>query len=237
LGLGVAWAKSPHGGLSCGGCHAARDQVKPATAPLLVAPQERTCGECHEKAVVVGHPVGITPDRPLPSEYPLNWKGQVVCSTCHDLHDGGPARLRGDKVGEELCLACHSSDFFDKMADRGLSLRGSAHYAAVPARHLSIDSFSYRCADCHEARVSLPNQEEWMRGVPARFGGLLNHPIGAVYNDYAFRGGYRPAHGIPKEMLLPEGQVSCLTCHKAYSQNHGELLRPVGGLCDQCHDK
>ena len=38
-------------------------------------------------------------------------------------------------------------------------------------------------------------------------------------------------------LLLPGGKVSCVSCHRPYSQRHGALVAQEPDLCFHCHDK
>jgi hypothetical protein len=67
-------------------------------------------------------------------------------------------------------------------------------------------------------------------------GGGSNHPIGADYSRFSTLRGYNPASSLARDILLPEGRVSCLSCHEAYSRQHGKVVQ-AGTLCTQCHNK
>ena len=81
-------------GLDCGVCHIVGAEVDQAQASKLLAPEEALCTRCHEHAVQLSHPTGFTPGRTLPAEYPLDWKGNFTCSTCHLTHGWEPGLLR-----------------------------------------------------------------------------------------------------------------------------------------------
>ena len=239
FGSGLEAAEPRHGAMACQKCHLVRDEITHKNAALLVRSQKRQCGACHQGAVEVGHPVGFAPERPLPEAFPLDLRGRMTCSTCHDLHSEAPARLRVAKAGRELCLSCHPASFFGAMADAGLSLFASAHLESGARRDLLIDPYSYRCADCHEGHVSVRTSTTTAPvGIHPIFGGLANHPIGSVYAvAAAVKRDYRPLATLPKEVLLPDGKMSCLSCHLGYSREHGKLVRRLGQLCRDCHDK
>jgi len=55
----------------------------------------------------------------------------------------------------------------------------------------------------------------------------------SYYEDY---GGYRPRTQLNDGMLLPEGRVGCVSCHRGYDRQHGELVVAREQLCYECHD-
>ncbi len=115
--ISVNWIMAaPRGGfhpeaMPCEGCHLAGKDVTREQAHLLTSPQETLCGNCHAKANQVSHPSGFAPKDKLPANYPADWKGDLTCSTCHDVHGKTPKLIRGTKRGKELCLSCHDTKF------------------------------------------------------------------------------------------------------------------------------
>lgn len=225
----AANARVDHFEAPCARCHLDGKAVTAENAHRLTSSQESLCGSCHQGTVVASHPTGFPPNRPLPGEFPLDWKGEVTCSTCHAVHDepSDEAQVAAGR-GRALCLSCHPRAFFDDMADGGGSLLDSAHLAGRRhPRSSPVDAFSMQCVVCHETRLSLPGD-----GIRAAFTasngtGMVNHPIGAPVDRT----------GLPNGMLLPDGRVSCLSCHQGYSQEHGALLESDRGLCRDCHEK
>jgi len=206
---------------------------------MLVSSQEKLCVRCHLNALEASHPSGLKPNMPLPKEFPADWKGDLTCSTCHTIHGDQPGLMRTAKRGKALCLSCHKMEFFDNMADGGQSLLVSGHIGQ-PADLMSIglDTYSIHCMTCHaelgdDLAVSISND-----GVMRHALGSVNHPVGVIYDEAARFGGYRPSTFLPEEIKLPEGKVSCLSCHRAYTEDHGEIVRSNRGsdLCFQCHD-
>ena len=55
---------------------------------------------------------------------------------------------------------------------------------------------------------------------------------------HAAFGGYVAQERIPREIRLPGGKVSCVSCHQGYSASHGALVSLGNGspLCGSCHD-
>ncbi|ROR34510.1 cytochrome c3 family protein [Inmirania thermothiophila] len=231
-------AAPTHPDTVCAGCHLAGPRTRPETARFLVASEERLCGGCHAAALRASHPTGVRPVRPLPAAYPTDWKGELTCSTCHDVHAAGPGKLRGERRGRGFCLSCHEQAFFDAMPEGGTALMVSGHLADDGPPAGRIDRYSAQCLGCHADKLGLKEVRIDVRGVLRHPERALNHPIGVRYADAEAYGGYRPAALLPREMLLPGGRLSCLSCHRAYEARHGALVRRYdnGELCYQCHD-
>jgi predicted CXXCH cytochrome family protein len=66
---------------------------------------------------------------------------------------------------------------------------------------------------------------------------VANNPVGTVNRQAMFHTDLRPAAGLPQEMEMPDGRVSCLSCHRGYSRQHGALAVELDRLCVTCHDK
>lgn len=225
--------------MPCEGCHLAGKAVTPEQAHLLIASQEKLCASCHPKATQVSHPSGFTPRSKLPADYPLDWKGDLTCSTCHDVHGKTPGLMRGTWRGRELCLACHDARFFERMKDQGTSMMVSGHLAAgVIAITAGLDTYSIQCMECHESKGD-SNAPSIDRNMVVRHDtGGVNHPIAVSYAEAARGGGYRPIELLSKRILLPNGRLSCVSCHDGYNSNHGKLVTLTAGsaLCFECHD-
>lgn len=225
--------------MPCDGCHLAGNTVKPEQAHLLIASQEKLCGTCHQNTSQVSHPSGFAPRSKLHADYPADWKGDLTCSTCHEVHAKTPGKMRGKRRGRELCLSCHDAQFFVRMRDQGNSMMASGHLdtgsAAMDPR---LDPYSRQCMACHGGKGDgdAPSVD---RNMVVRHGATsLNHPIGASYAKAAKFGGYRQIAQISKKILLPNGLVSCVSCHEGYSKTHGKLVIPraKSALCFECHD-
>lgn len=225
----------------CGSCHLAGTTVRAGQASKLVASQEALCETCHKNVVKVSHPSGFPPRRPLPPEYPLDWKGDLTCSTCHVTHGAGPGLLRGDKRGKAFCLACHTAGFFDNMKDAGSSIMISGHMTARgdSLSLVELDSYSLECLGCHLKSGSIPGVSINGIAILRHDSGGANHPVGRKYSESAKFGGYRPEQSLSKKIFLPNGKLSCLSCHQGYSQAHGKLVfsNSRSALCFECHLK
>ncbi len=225
---------------NCAVCHLAGSNTVAANAHQLLSSQEQICGACHEDALRLSHATGFTPDRILPSEYPVDWKGDVTCSTCHDIHSARPGLLRGDKRGRDLCMSCHDSSFFAAMPDSGASIISNGHLDARSNKELvGVDAFSIQCLGCHSANADGgPVVGIDPQGLVRHADGAMNHPIGINYETAARYGGYRSRMQLSKAIMLPDGRVGCVSCHQGYTQEHGKLViaSQGSGLCFECHD-
>ena len=237
----AAGGRSAHpSGTECGACHLGGSNVNQAQASKLVASQELLCLRCHQRALEVSHPSGFAPGRKLPAEYPLDWKGDLTCSTCHLTHGWEPGLLRGKKRAKEFCLACHEQVFFSRMKDAGTSLVISGHLDIGRGRGTAdIDSHSLHCLGCHAGShlgggaVSIGRN-----GILRHSSGSAPHPIGRSYRDASRKGGYHPEHLLAqKKIMLSDGKISCVSCHEAYKKDHGRLVASLdrSALCLSCH--
>jgi predicted CXXCH cytochrome family protein len=102
----------------------------------------------------------------------------------------------------------------------------------------NLDKYSLHCLECH-GRHGDPDSTRVDANLILRHAGeRMNHPIGRDYARAARFGGYRPVSQLSRHVLLPGGMISCVSCHKGYSREHGGLLRDNRGsaLCLECHD-
>lgn len=213
--------------------------MTPSQAHLLIASQEKLCATCHRDTAQVSHPSGFAPRTKLHADYPADWKGDMTCSTCHNVHTRSPGLMRGTRRGRELCLSCHEEQFFVRMRDQGNSMIASGHLdMSNTAPGSQLDPYSRQCMDCHAGKggSKAPSVD---RNMIVRHGASsLNHPVGASYVKAMNFGGYRPVALLSKKILLPGGLISCISCHEGYSKSHGKLTVPTSGskLCFECHD-
>jgi predicted CXXCH cytochrome family protein len=224
---------------NCATCHLAGKGVSALQAGMLTASQEALCGKCHAAAMQVSHPSGFRPKKTLPDAYPLDWKGDLTCSSCHDVHSSQHGLLRGNKAGKEFCFACHEADFFKKMRDDGASL--VAGHLAKPAAGsaVALDAYAMKCMECHGSSATPKLATSIDRnGVVRHSSQSANHPIGMAYQKAVSFGGYRPRQEVERKLFLPNGTVSCVTCHSGYKKEHGKLVVPQerSALCFICHD-
>lgn len=238
--LFAALGGKPHlEGVPCNSCHLAGQNVTPDQASKLVAAQEALCGRCHPDSVRVSHPSGFMPKVALPVEYPADWKGDLTCSTCHEVHGKVHGLLRGAKRGREMCLSCHNAAFFLGMKDGGMSIEQSGHLnTSAVLGSLELDAPSLQCLGCHSNRGDAQAVSMGRNGVMRHSSGSANHPIGKRYRDSVRSGSFHPESRLSKKILLPDGKLSCVSCHQAYKKEHGKLVMSNRGsaLCFECHN-
>jgi predicted CXXCH cytochrome family protein len=229
-------------GQACSSCHLAGDEINKENAHLLVAAQEQLCTPCHLQSVKVSHPSGIRPTLAIPSVYPLDWKGDMTCSTCHFVHGSSPGLMRGSAHGRKLCLSCHDRGFFDKMADQGVSMISSGHMSTATAKTdlsgLDVDAFTVQCMSCHGNHGDLRGATIDTKQVLRHAGNAVAHPIGRRYSESFRKGRFRSEPAVNQRLFLPDGRLSCVSCHRGYVKEHGKLRvgKQRSALCFECHE-
>ena len=137
-------------------------------------------------------------------------------------------------------MSCHDAKFFDKMADQGSSMVISGHLSTsnIDLRSAGIDVYSLQCMGCHGRQGDANGVSVDSNLVMRHVGNSVNHPIGARYSEAVAYGGYRPQIMLNKKILLPDGKVSCVSCHLGYTKDHGKLVVPRdrSSICFECHD-
>lgn len=233
---GIGASEWHPGEMSCDSCHLAQE-VNQTNSDQLVAEEALLCQGCHQNAVDASHPIGVKPGFPLPAEFPLNARGEITCSTCHAVHDPAKQRLRTGREGQSFCESCHEQSFFTQMTDGGISLMALGHLDAGEVFAGNIDNFSIQCLTCHEDFGEVANQPSAGNAIGSE-SAKTNHPIGRLYADSILFGGYRSTTRLPESILLPDGKLSCVSCHLGYSDSHGALVleNAAGNLCDACHE-
>ncbi|MEH6811412.1 MAG: cytochrome c3 family protein [Motiliproteus sp.] len=224
----------------CESCHLAGDKTTDKDAALLTTDQKQLCISCHPASIQASHPAGVQPSMTLPEIFPADWKGDLNCSSCHWIHKNKHGAMRTAARGREFCTACHNDQFFERMADGGISLMTSAHLDQGQSfEDLGIDPFTAQCLSCHSdsgegsGRPVSISDDRIVRHTSG-----TNHPVSVDYDKASQFGGYRRKQQLPDNMLLPSGLVSCVSCHLGFSQDHGAVVTKMKGsdLCFQCHD-
>src|SRR5262249_52787611 len=145
------------------------------------------CTRCHQFSATRSHVTGVRPTFELPAAYPLSEKGELTCSTCHDVKTSSEQRapaVRGGLQGATFCRSCHAV-----RAEEGSRLahavrQGSAHTARslqTPNRVSRTRPASLDCEACHDGVMS----EDGHWNAPpqiARSGRDLGHPVGVDYS-------------------------------------------------------
>jgi predicted CXXCH cytochrome family protein len=199
------------------------------------------CGFCHKNVKRMSHPSGFAPKGKLPPGLPLDWKGEMTCSTCHEIHGSKPGMIRGGLQGKQLCMACHDAAFFSGMKDAGISLQQSGH--AIPEmaeaeKGVGVDALSLQCMGCHNQQSDSLGIRVDRDGVVHHASGGANHPIGIPYPLVSRNREFRSKGSLPKVIWLPNGRLSCVSCHQPYKKEHGQLVlsNDKSSLCTQCHE-
>ena len=206
---------------------------------------------------VTNHPVGVVPSDAVnvPADWPLGTDGTFTCLTCHyklsPMTGGSNPCLRGPVseggAARDFCAKCHAV----------LDNRGAAgmHWMAVGVAHVkpdacdsaaspsgALDAETRRCLGCHDG-VNAGESANPTASSPQRFWDLRrNHPVGVSYADRG-RGKaatlLRSSQLLPGRVRLPDGKVSCVSCHDLFQTGRHRLSVSMeeSKLCLTCHDK
>lgn len=207
------------------------------------------CTGCHGGVKNLSHPVDVRPKGTVPADFPLDWKGDLSCVSCHFAHRQGYGiyHMRVKSSGAGLCQFCHS-DIDEKMHKTSVEtahLGGSLSAKQAPGELLTeLDELSFRCLSCHDALVgrdAIVDSLEVMQGFHAKNLIGLSHPVGVSYIEAKrkYRGAYTDVDALPPEIRLFGGTVGCGSCHNPYSKRHYDLVISNQGskLCLACHVK
>ena len=257
VGLLISDNGNPHTmKTDCMGCHLWAPKPNEAATNLFVTDIETLCLRCHTGIkVTMSHPVGIKPTFKLPLDMPLDWKGELTCTTCHRMHGDDDNRffftnkfLRRNSTGKAFCLECHQNNFLSNRSMSHSIVQDTAHYTPVDdfSQAATLDESSAFCLTCHDGSLA-PDESSaviertagiWRHGDA---GNRSSHPLGVSYIK-AHAGkphAYRRISSLPSTIRLPSGKVECLSCHNLYSKN--EHLLSVSNersrLCLSCHRK
>ncbi len=207
---------------------------------------------------IANHPVHVVPSRAvrIPQGWPLDPDGSINCSTCHtalpSLEGRTGTNLRGGDVYEAdnsaFCSKCHRP--------QARRTAASMHWEAMRFAHVreditqkfgttvsGLDSESRTCLSCHDGVTATESHNPTGRNLSSQYSGPSggNHPIGIVYaasNRARNATPLRPASFLPESIRLPQGKVSCVSCHNLYAEGRHRLSVPVEGsnLCFACHE-
>ncbi|MBI5642409.1 MAG: cytochrome c3 family protein [Deltaproteobacteria bacterium] len=207
------------------------------------------CKGCHKDEQQLSHPVDLKPSMQVPAKFPLDWKGQITCVTCHPVHDQGfgEFHLRSKSSGESFCTMCHNN------------LENELHKISVGSAHVSrststkyietelgniLDELSIKCLACHDATFAGDTLVEnfTVTNIFHNSNSIgVSHPIGISYAETKrkYLGAYRNVSELPSEIKLFGGLVGCGSCHNPYSKQHSELVmsNEKSALCLACHVK
>ncbi len=248
----------------CLQCHISiPDESKKDRPMLFVENINRLCHRCHKEDIQLSHPVGMRPSMPIPTDMPLDERGEVTCSTCHNIHQKRDDIL-GDKnyllrrnvIGKAFCMACHGKDEGKKNVETfSLGMRkiqrpshreflteahGFKKYRVID-QSSPIDSISIECLGCHDGTIGADTQVTIGAGIWQHSEqGASNHPIGIDYSAaQANNRTLRHISEINKAVKFFDGKIGCGSCHDPYSNISTQLVMSNRGsaLCLECHRK
>ncbi len=203
----------------------------------------------------LNHPVHVKPSASvtLPAGWPTDVDGTITCLTCHaklpSLEGGGDPNLRSvdgrsDDPSSSFCTNCHAS--------RDGPSAKSMHWQATRFAHVRfndhrvsrslgrLDAESRKCLGCHDGVNAVESNNAFSAGGFS-WDARREHPIGMSYRRKVTQTSdvpLRPASLLPPAIRLPDGRVSCVSCHDLYGGKKDLLSVPIEGsaLCMTCHD-
>ena len=203
---------------------------------------------------VYNHPVDVVPSSAVtvPLGWPLSKGGAITCLTCHKAipTDQDPQLRDPDyrpDVPTAFCVNCHEpGDLSSGHNDHwraGFSAHVQPHKTQNARNSGSIDAQTRACMSCHDGASASESNNPTPETMGRSYAGdrRRDHPVGMDYRPEKFVDGdvpLRPRATLPAEVQLPEGKVSCVSCHNIYADTDYMLTVPVRGskLCLTCHD-
>lgn len=214
---GIAMSHERHfeSGISCLECHTRRfahPEVGPEGAAEVAAKPLRadrtSCWKCHDGKHEFGTTVAFDssneescvrchPDAELGNKHA---GGDFACSDCHASREGEHHPFSRDKVGAEICSACHDLET-DLVSQHRHYREGKclACHSAMSPPHLyrtGPEPEPGTCFACHEEMADLVGGKA---GVPPR----------------RFSNGDLDLHGLHGE-ILDDGGLWCRSCHSPH---------------------
>jgi len=102
-----------------------------------------------------------------------------------------------------------------------------------------LDPISMECITCHDGTMagSIHYKVSSERSSIGTING--SHPVGTDYTRYISKREYVPSYNLPRNMILMNGKISCVTCHDMLSRNQAYLVVDMtsSNLCFSCHKK
>lgn len=170
----------------------------------------------------------------LPSQLPLDQRGQLQCTTCHDAHDDRYGKfLRMDNIESRMCVTCHAVDGWPSAshATSPASLQGARrdtwdnlsattvrgagceschrpHSAGGRQRLLRHEAEEDNCFACHDGSVARTN-------VLAELSKPSSHPVMRT------TGVHDPTEN---PLSMPE-HAECADCHDAHQASDSPTAR------------
>ena len=245
----------PHAFKECMSCHGT-EKVTSSVSRKLRAPVTQLCTDaCHRTVLTQGymHPVNVAPRKvSVPVDLPLSLTGEIVCSTCHDIHVDYRTPygelshfLRRGERGKAFCRICHKKTG-SPGAGHGAYL-GEAHFQSryvVTDSSQELDGMSKNCISCHDG--SFASSPTIMAGSWVHEKSLIandrgSHPIGIDYEACRARRGrktdLKPIPAVDWRIHFFQGKLGCGSCHDPYSLIPKKLVMSDkhSQLCFSCH--
>ena len=216
-------------------------QLGPMTGPNTLGTDlsdDHPVSFVYDGALAASHP-GIVDPASLPKSVPLDSKGELQCTTCHNAHESRrPRFLRMDNAGGALCQMCHRPPYWNLSAhaispatwkgigtrpwpaDAAPSVGANAcrnchrtHSAGHGARLLNWAQEPENCNVCHGGSVAQKN-------IAAEFANaakMSRHPIEAA--QWTHDPVESPA-GMPRH-------VACADCHNPHAASNKAAVPPA----------
>jgi len=213
----------------CASCHMAGADTTDANASMLISSQEQLCGGCHANALKMSHRSGFTPPqgKVIPADYPLDWKGDLTCSTCHEVHSDLPAR----------CVVC----CWDASCVCRATTRRSLTRCAMAASHCSCPTLgNAQLAKLADSGSLLGP----MYGMSLRQGRCtdrsqhdrapwLAKPSGRRIMRQRSLMAVTSRHPCCRKRSSYRTHGECVSCHEAFTRNHGKV-NTTGNITTLC---
>ncbi len=237
---------------ACDECHLGKPVEDGSGKNIFFKDISRLCLDCHSKIrLSMSHPIDMVPGFKMPDDMPLDWKGEMTCTTCHLPHidpeaqaDANPYYLRRNSRGKAFCMECHQYDEGPGIAvGHEMALEYAHQNSVLKGRgsRFSLDRDSINCLGCHDGTQASDSGGNIADGIWRHGGPDIgnSHPVGSLYSEAARKVSLRPAEMLPDSIQLPDGRIGCLSCHNMYSQNKYLLAieNVRSRLCLTCHIK
>ncbi len=204
---------------TCVDCHTPHSSDE---RPLLKAPIERVCAECHDLAKLA----------PGPFRHAAT---EGRCGACHDAHSSDEPKLLRT-AASTLCLACH-----DAKAPKGLGTASAKSRVDLGRKHVHGALEGTTCLGCHDGGHS--SQRPRLLRAPVadlcyechdrQDGGPYVH--GAVLLGKC-EGCHEPhASDFPKLARSADLRSTCFSCHSDEVLTGKVIHPPFADGCGDCH--
>ena len=217
--------KSVHTAVKKGNCTGCHSPHAGEAAPLLIAPREKLCLECHKPDKLTKHANKHVP------------VAEGRCLDCHDAHESDlPANTLA--AGKDLCLKCH-----DAKARQGLDRPGRGKRVDLSKANVHGPVGSGDCQDCHVKGHDSKNLRLLETAPPMLCWGCHPRNDETPWVHTAVRAGdcavCHDPHSEGRDHYLRDATAKemCFRCHTDDVTGRAFIHKPVAeGKCDECHD-